>query len=54
MPWESGQVRLAYSPDGTLLAINLGWIVEVFRLPSATGSTEGLTRKRYGVSTAIP
>jgi WD40 repeat protein len=40
MPWEAGHARLAYSPDGTLLAINRGWIVEVFELPSAVGSLE--------------
>jgi len=40
MPWGSGSARLAFSPDGTLVAINRGWIVEVFQLPSAAESTE--------------
>jgi WD40 repeat protein len=46
MPWESGSARLAFSPDGTLVAINRGWIVEVFQLPSAAESTERLELAR--------
>ena len=46
MPWEAGHARLAYSPDGTLLAINRGWIVEVFELPSAVGSSDRLELAR--------
>jgi WD40 repeat protein len=46
MPWENGQARLAFSPDGTMLAINRGWIVEVFQLPSVAGSTEGMEQTR--------
>jgi WD40 repeat protein len=40
MPWESGSARLAFSPDGTLVAINRGWIVEVLELSYTVGSTE--------------
>jgi WD40 repeat protein len=46
MPWESGSARLAFSPDGTLVAINRGRIVEVFELPSAAGSREGMEQAR--------
>ena len=46
MPWRSWSARLAWSSDGTLLAINRGWIVEVFELPSAAESTQAMEQAR--------
>jgi len=54
MPWRKSRARLAYSPDGALLAVNRGWIVEVFQLFSTGGTTETIDQARSTGSDITP